>query len=146
MNFIYLLGSLAGVGLLVGLNYLMAGKGQVRVDLEMACALLAREHPGFCARQGAGSADGASALIEDEAGALYLVVAAGADLVSRKLTATSLKAPTRDGARLHLELDDFTFPQANLTLETEAAASEWQQRLVALRKDQRHGQALDQRG
>jgi hypothetical protein len=136
MHLIYLLGSLAGVALIVGLNYLLTGKGQARVDLKTAGALLAREQPGCCARQGAFSPDGAGGLVEDEAGGLYLIVAAGADLVSRKLTAAGLKALTRDGAKLHLELDDFTFPRATLNLMGTAVASEWQQRLAVLRQGQ----------
>lgn len=132
MNLIYLLGSLAGVGLLVGLNVLLMGRAQRRVDRDGAIALLAQEQPGFRVRQAIAARDGAAALIEDEAGAVYLVAGAGADLVSRKLAPSGLKALARDGATLHLSLCDLTFPRARLRLNDNAAASDWQDRLAPL--------------
>lgn len=132
MNLFYLMGSLAGIGLLVGLNLLLMGRAKRRVDIDAAVALLAREQPGFRARETISARDGAAVLIEDEAGAFYLVVAAGADLVSRKLAPAGLKALVRDGATLRLSLRDLTFPRATLTLADEAAARDWQARLAPL--------------
>lgn len=132
MNLIYLLGSLAGVGLLVGLNVLLMGRAKRRVDLEAAKALLTREQPGFRIRHAVAARDGAAALVEDETGSLYLVVGAGADLVSRKLMPASLKTLTCEGATLSLRLCDLTFPRASMTLDDEAAARDWQARLTPL--------------
>ena len=135
MNLIYLLGSLAGVGLLVGLNVLLMGRAKRRVDSDAAIALLARELPGFRARAAVSARDGAAALIEDETGGVYLVAGAGADLVSRKLAPASLKALVRDGVTLRLSLRDLTFPRATLHLGDDATARDWQERLAPLVRD-----------
>lgn len=132
MNVFYLLGSLAGIGLLVGLNLFLMGRAKRRVDSDAAIALLAREQPGFRAHTAISASDGAAALIEDESGAFYLVAAAGADLVSRKLAPAGLKALARDGATLRLSLRDLTFPRATLRLHDEAVARDWQERLAPL--------------
>ena len=125
MNVFYLLGSLAGIGLLVGLNLFLMGRAKRRVDSDAAIALLAREQPGFRAHTAVSASDGAAALIEDEAGAFYLVAAAGADLVSRKLAPPGVKAPARDAATLRLPLPDPTFPRAPRRLHDAGLARRW---------------------
>lgn len=130
MNALYLLGSLLGVGLLVGLNLLLMGRTRARFDLAAAAALLAAEHPGF--RAGAAimaDADNA-ALIEDARGALYLVAAFGDRMVSRKLAKGQVASVARDGKTLTLRFRDFTFPRAQLALQGDTQAEDWERRLA----------------
>lgn len=129
MNALYLLGSLLGIGLLVGLNLLLMGRARQRLDPAAAAALLAAEHPGFRARDIAVTAAADAALVEDAAGALYLVVALGDRLVSRGL-ANAYPSVTRDGKMLTLRFRDFTFPRARLVFADDAEAEDWQRRLL----------------
>jgi hypothetical protein len=132
MNPLYLLGSLAGVALLVALNLVLTGRKRVRVDLERAGALLAAEQPGFRPGRQVLATDGDAALLEDETGALYLVAGAGDGLVSRMLSTNSMRAVSRDGETLVIRLRDLTFPRARLALADEAEAKDWQARLARL--------------
>jgi len=132
MNPLYLLGSLAGVALLVALNLVLMGRKRPRVDLEGAGALLAAEQPGFRASRQVLARNGDAALLEDGSGALYLVAGAGDRLVSRMLSAGSVRAVSRDGETLVIRLRDVTFPRARFALADEAQAKDWQVRLARL--------------
>ncbi len=129
MNLLYLLGSVAGIALLVGLNMVLFGRRTAALDLVALQQNLALDNPGF--RAGAAVVAGDAALIENHAdGALYLVRAGGDKFVTRKLSRGSLRTLKRDGARLDLRFADFTFPRARLAFADEAAASDWEARLV----------------
>lgn len=130
MNALYLLGSLAGIGLLVGLNLLLTGQRRAHLDLAAAVALLTAEHPGFRAGDAVVTATADAALIEDAGGALYLVAAFGERMVSRKLANGQIASVARDGRRLTLRFRDFTFPRARLALRDDAEAEAWQKRLA----------------
>lgn len=130
MNALYLLGSLLGIGLLVGLNLLLMGRARPRLDPAAAAALLAAEHPGFRASDIAVTAAADAALVEDAAGALYLVMTLGDRLVSRGLAKTHPATVTRDGRTLTLRFRDFTFPRARLVFADDAEAEDWQKRLA----------------
>jgi hypothetical protein len=133
MDFLYLLGSVAGITLLVGLNVLLFGRGTGGLDLKALESRLALDHPGFRAGAGARSADARAALIEDQAdGALYLARAGGDKFVTRKLARGALRKVRRDGARLDLSFADFTFPRASLALANESEAGAWEARLKRL--------------
>jgi hypothetical protein len=132
MNLVYLLSSLAGVGLIVLLNVALFGRAERSVDADAAKALLAEEYPGFVARRIALASDGRGALVEDVPGALYLVLPSGSALVSRELSAGLLCAVESDGATLALRLRDLTFPRARLHFGEEAEAEEWKSRLAPL--------------
>lgn len=127
---LYLLGSLAGVALLVGLNLVLLGRARARVDLDAAKLQLSAEYPGFRAACAALARNGSAALIEDETGGLYLVAGAGDSLVSRRLSPGSLRAVARNGETLNIRLYDFTFPRAGIALGDEAEAAAWQARLA----------------
>ena len=129
MNLLYLLGALAGVGLIVGLNLLLLGRGQVRVDVANAAALMASEQPGFRAGRSIVSATGDAVLLEDVSGRLFLVVGAGDKLVNRLLTAESLRAVSRRGETLDLRFRDPTFSRARFGFGDEATAREFEARL-----------------
>ena len=130
MNLIYLLASLAGVGLLIGLNVLLMGRARVRVDGDAAIALLATEYPGFRAVQSIVAVTRNAVLIEDEAGAVYVVAGMGDKLVSRKLSRDILHSISRDGAALAIRFRDFTFPRIRFAFENEADARDWQARIA----------------
>lgn len=131
--YLYLLGSLVGVALLVGLNLVLSGWTRARVDLEDAKAQLAAEYPGFRAARAALARNGGAALIEDETGGLFLVAGAGDTLVSRKLSPGSLRAVARSGETLSIRLHDFTFPRAGIALGGAAEAEAWEARLARAR-------------
>lgn len=130
MNALYLLGSLLGIGFLVGLNLLLMGRARPRLDPAVAVALLEAEHPGFCARNAVVAVTSDAALIEDAAGALYLVMALGDKLASRRLAKDQVVSVVRDGRTLTLRLRDFTFRRARLALSDDAEAGEWERRLL----------------
>jgi len=127
---IYLAASLAGVGALVGLCVLLFGRGISPIDAGTVETRLREDTPGFRGRNFAASADGHAALIEDARdGAIYLVVARGSGLVTRKLSKGFLRKAHRKGELLDLHFADFTFPKARLAFDGEAAASNWEARL-----------------
>jgi hypothetical protein len=127
---LYLLGSVAGVAMMVGLNVLLFGRGAGVLDLEAVSRSLALDHPGFVPGHAALAVDGRAALIEDRGGhALYLARASGARFVTRKIARGSLRGLGRDGARLDLRFSDFTFPRAELAFAGEAEAGDWEARL-----------------
>jgi hypothetical protein len=127
---IYLIGSVAGIALMVGLNVLLFGRGTGALDLRALESRLALDHPGFRAGESAVSADARAALMENRAdGALYLARAGGDKFVTRRLSRGSLRALRRDGAGLDLRFADFTFPRAKLAFADESQASDWEARL-----------------
>ena len=93
MNFVYLVGSLIGVALIVGLNVALFGRAKpVLGNLQDLGARIAADIPGFRAGRGVVGNDGAAALIEDEAGAaIFLVRAFGDRIVTRKLSHGALR-------------------------------------------------------
>ena len=130
MDALYLLGSIAGIALMVGLNVLLFGRGTGALDLGVLENRLALDQPGFRAGAGALSADARAALMENRVdGALYLARAGGDKFVTRKLARGSLRALRRDGTQLDLRFADFTFPRARLAFANETEAGEWEARL-----------------
>ena len=131
MSLIYLAGSLVGIALLVGFNFLLFGRAHPEVgSAETIATRLAREIPGFRAGRAIIGADGRAAVIENAANrSLYLVEAMGDGIVTRQLTRGLLANVGRLGERLSLELRDFTFPRATLLAPSESLAREWEARL-----------------
>jgi hypothetical protein len=119
--------SLAGVALMVGLSWALFGLRDAPIaDADTVRASLARDVPGFRAGRFALSRDAGAALVEDAAdGAVYLAVARGDSLVTRKLARGTKLA--RDGDRLTLDLRDFTLKRAALELDD---AAWWERRLA----------------
>jgi len=132
MNLIYLLASLAGVGLLVGLNVLLMGRARMTVDDTAAVSLLATEYPGFHAVRCVVAAKKDAALVEDDAGGLYAVTALGDGLVNRKLSADIVRSVSRNGAALVIRFSDMTFPRLRIVLADEDTAREWDARIAHL--------------
>lgn len=131
MGVIYLLGSLLGIGALVGLNVILLGHTRTRVDLAGAVSLLAAEQPGFRAGMSAVTDAGDAALVEDiEGTGLYIVTVAGDKLVSRRISRDGVRKVARAGRVLTIRFRDFTFPRANVALSNDAAAKEWEHRLT----------------
>ena len=133
MPFLYLAGSLAGIALLVGLNHLLFGRARSNVGgRDTLAARLAREVPGFRAGHCLIGADGRAALVENAANrSVFLVEALGDDVVTRKPTRELVASVGRLGARLSLELADFTFPRATILAGSENQARAWEARLKA---------------
>ena len=131
--YLYLLGSILGVALIVALNLVLMGRARALVDLDAAKALLAAEYPGFQAQRAVLARDSRAALIEDDTGGLYLVAGAGDTLVSRELSPGSVRAVARDGETLSIRLYDFTFPRAGIVLGDAAEAKAWEARLARAR-------------
>lgn len=132
MNLIYLAASLAGVGLLIGLNLLLMGRARIRVDAAAAIALLKTEYPDFRAAHSIVSVQCYTALIQDDAGAIYVVAGMGDKLVSRKLSQGILRSASRNGALLAIRFRDVTFPRIRFAFENEAAARDWEARIARL--------------
>jgi len=126
MSLVYLAGSLLGVAAIVGLAAFLFGWRDRAMDAQDAADLLAREVPGFLA--GRTGHDARAALIENvRDGQVYLALVRGDGLVTRKLPKDLRVA--RDGARLTLDLRDFTLGPARLDL---ADAEYWEARLTGL--------------
>jgi hypothetical protein len=130
MNALYLLGSVGGIAVLVGLNVLLFGRRIAALDEEAVMETLANEQPGFRAGRRTIAQGAHTALIENDAdGALYLVAARGDRIASRRLAHGSLRGLTRSGNDIALRLSDFTFSKASLAFADEDAAREWEARL-----------------
>jgi hypothetical protein len=130
MNAIYLIGSVAGILLLVGLNILLFGRRIAALDADAVVATLANETPGFRAGRHTIAEGAHTALVENAAdGALYLVASRGSRIASRRLSRGSLRGLNRDGKSIALRLSDFTFPKASLAFADENTAQEWEARL-----------------
>jgi len=134
MDVLYLLGSLAGVGLLVLLSVALFGLKGVRIgSAQNLEAYLARTLPLFRARSMALDTSEKVALAENDVdGTIHLVVAYGDGIVSRKLSRTLLRDISRREATLLLRLADFTLPRADLTFADSTTASLWEKKLWAL--------------
>jgi hypothetical protein len=133
MNLLYLLGSVLGIALLVGLNVALFGRHAGGLDLAALADRLALDHPGFRAGAGALSADARAALIENRGdGVLYLACAGGDKFVTRRLARGSLRALRRDGARLDIRFADFTFPHTSVAFGDETDARDWEARLTRM--------------
>jgi len=127
---LYLAASLAGVAAIVGFCILLFGHAVAKIDADAAEARLRDDVPGFRKGAIALSPDSHAALVEDARdGALYLVIAQGAGLVTRKLSAGYVRDTARKGAALDLRLADFTFPKARLFFAEEESARAWEARL-----------------
>jgi hypothetical protein len=130
MDLLYLLGSVAGIAVLVGLNVLLFGHRAGALDMAALERRLALDHPGFRASVAALSADARAGLIQNEAdGTLYLARIGGDKLVTRKLARGSVRALRRDGASLDLRFADFTFPRARLAFADAGEAGDWEARI-----------------
>jgi hypothetical protein len=131
MSLVYLIGSLAGIALLVALNHVLLGRAALRFEsVEAVAARLARELPGFRPGMCDLDARGRAALMENAAnGAAWLVAAHGDGAVLRKLTPSLLERIDRDGAKLFFRLRDFTLPSACVALARDADAERWLLRL-----------------
>lgn len=106
---------------MVGLCFALFGRAGAPAA-EAFEARLAHDVPGFRAGRSAVSGDGRAALIEDaRGGAIYLAVARGDGVVTRKLARGAHIG--RDGELLTLGLKDFTLKRAQLTL---ADAADWE--------------------
>ena len=134
MDVLYLLGSLAGVGLLVLLSVALFGLKGVRIgSAQNLEAYLARTLPLFRARSMALDTSEKAALAENDVdGTIHLVVAHGDGMVARKLSRPLLRAVERNGAVLSLSLADFTLPRAALILPDSAIAAAWEKKLWGL--------------
>jgi len=133
MTPLYLLGSLAGIALLVVLNFVLFSRARPNVgNAEAIAARLRREVPGFRAGRCAVAQDGRSALIENAAErTAYFVEAMGDGVVMRKLSRDLLANVSRDGAQLSLSFADFTLGRTIMKLDGDDLAREWEARLKA---------------
>jgi hypothetical protein len=130
---LYLLASLAGVAAMVGFCVLLFGRGSARIDAASVEERLRADVPGFRSGDMALAADAQSALVEDaHDGALFLVTARGARLVTRKLSRSFVRKAHRDGAVLDLLFSDFTFPKTKIVLAEEKLARDWEARVARL--------------
>jgi hypothetical protein len=133
MNVLYLIGSVAGIALLVGLNVLLFGRQIAALDADAVTDSLANDVPGFRAGRHTIAEGSHTALVENGVdGALYLVAARGSRIASRKLSRGAVRALNRDGNAIALHLSDFTFPKASLAFANENEAREWETRLKAM--------------
>jgi hypothetical protein len=130
MNALYLIISVGGIALLVGLNILLFGRRIAALDADAVVATLANETPGFRAGRHIIAEGAHTALVENDAdGSLYLVASRGSRIASRKLSRGAVRGLIRDGKSIALRLSDFTFPKASLAFADEQAAQEWEARL-----------------
>ena len=84
MLLLYLVASLGGVGLLVGLSVALFGRAATTIDMSALVARLACEWPGFRAGERARAVAGDAALVENASdGSLHLAVARGDAIVTR---------------------------------------------------------------
>ena len=126
----YLIGSVAGIALLVGLNILLFGRAAARIDAEAVAAQLALEVPGFRAGSSTVSADSSAALIENKADrSLYLACVRGDKFAIRKVSKGALRTIICDDGTLNLRFTDFTFPKAAFQFHRADDASAWEARV-----------------
>jgi hypothetical protein len=127
----YIVASLAGVMMLVGLNVLLFGAESARIaTVADAVRRLRQESADFYAADATLDVTRRAALLQNARnGGLYLVVVKGNGLVTRALKKGALKTFAREGTTLSLRLADFTLPRAKLTLPDEATAEAWEARL-----------------
>jgi hypothetical protein len=133
MNALYLIGSVVGIALLVGLNIALFGRRIAALDQDAVVESLANDNPGFRVGRHTIAEGSHTALVENGAdGALYLVAARGSRIASRKLSRGAVRGVDRDGKSIALRLSDFTLPKAQLTFADEHAAQDWETRLKAM--------------
>ena len=134
MDVLYLLGSLAGIALLVLLSVALFGLQGVRMTSAQSLeAYLAGTLPAFRARNMVLDSAAKAALAENDFdGTIFLVVACGDAMVSRKLSRSLLRNIGRQETKLSLRLADFTLPRADLTFADSATTSLWEKKLWAL--------------
>lgn len=146
MNLLYLSASLAGIALLVGLNFWLLKTRAPLLDGATAGALLALDDPScrLCSFTG----DGRAGVAQDQDGRMFAIGVCGDRLVARPLSKANLARVDYDHGRLRLGLRDPGFRQLEVALAEDAAAP-WLARLEALRcgSDERrqavvNGQAL----
>lgn len=132
MNGIYILGSLGGIALMVGLAVALFGISGAKIaNASHAIRRLKDEVAGFRAGDIALDAGQSAALVENARdGVVHLVIARGDGLVVRALKNGIVKRVVRDGATLALRLADFTLPRAKLVLPDDSAAEAWEARLA----------------
>ncbi len=130
MTLLYLIASLAGVALLVGLNIAMFGRGQRNIDPQALTLRLASEWPGFRPGAFALTPNGSGALMEGLAdGSLHLAIMRGDSLVTRKLQKNATQVACNN-AMLSFCLADFTIPRVALDFADAAIASDWEGRIA----------------
>ncbi|MGA7710472.1 MAG: hypothetical protein WCA81_01110 [Rhizomicrobium sp.] len=134
MDLLYLTGSLVGIGLLVLLSVALFGLQSVRIgSVQNLEAYLAGTLPVFRARSMVLDSAAKAALAENDVdGTIYLVVAYGDAMVSRKLSQSLLRDVSRQEARLSLRLADFSLPRADLNFADSTTALLWEKKLWAL--------------
>ena len=134
MDLLYLTGSLVGIGLLVLLSVALFGLQSVRIgSVQNLEAYLAGTLPVFRARSMVLDSAANAALAENDIdGTIYLVVAYGDAMVSRKLSQSLLRDVSRQEARLSLRLADFSLPRADLNFADSTTALLWEKKLWAL--------------
>ncbi len=134
MDLLYLTGSLVGIGLLVLLSVALFGLQSVRIgSVQNLEAYLAGTLPVFRARSMVLDFAANAALAENDIdGTIYLVVAYGDAMVSRKLSQSLLRDVSRQEARLSLRLADFSLPRADLNFADSTTALLWEKKLWAL--------------
>jgi hypothetical protein len=129
---LYLVGSFAAIGLMVGVCVALFGRGMASLDAASAEARLKDDVPGFRAGAVALSPDGHAALVEDARNKnIYLVAVRGDGFVTRRIARGTLKTSSRDGAALSFRFSDFTFPKAAMIFADEASACDWESRIKA---------------
>ena len=127
MDVTYLAASLAGVGLLVGLNVLLMRGRNAVADLTTLSARLRDEIPGFLPGVSVIAQTGA-ALCENEAdGSIYLAVLRGDLIVTRKLNRDC--RATRNAEKLALRFADFTLSKATIAFSDDQTAAQWEARI-----------------
>lgn len=127
--------SALAIALLVVLNFIIGGWAPARLHTpEAAARALSDGVFGFrCGDEIGLSVDGRGALVLEAGGdRLGLAYVFGDRITVRALRAGDLKAVRREGARLSLELNDYTFPAAQLRFADAASAQRWEARALAL--------------
>jgi len=121
--------SVGGIAAMVGLCQVLFGAAEGSLgDITAVAETIARDVPGFRAGQAALSRDARAALIENvRDGQVYLAVARGSDLVTRRLGSGVRVA--RKGNSLELGFDDYTLREAKLELPD---AATWELKLKGL--------------
>ena len=117
--------SLVGVGVLVGVSWLLGGWRSAAVDAASAADRLAFDEPDFRVREWLISADGkAAAALSEDANEAALVFRVGDGLASRRFRRGA--APVeRSGAALEIVLKDPSKWRLRLIAPDEASAERW---------------------
>lgn len=129
--FLYVLVSLAAIGLLVLLMMRLGLSRQVMLEDEAeARAVFLTDYPDVAIREVVLSADRRAAMLALEGAApVGLIRALGRFWQVTAVSPGNVLALSRNGAVLRLRLDDPGNPVFSVTLENEAVATEWAARL-----------------